>query len=34
MEVESNVFTSGSWIILQATECETTGRRDRQSGGV
>lgn len=34
MEVESNVFTSGRWIVLQAAEGETEGRRDGQSGGV
>lgn len=32
--IGSNVFTSGRWIVLQAVEGETGGRRYRPCGGV
>lgn len=33
MEVESNVFTSGRWIVLPATEGEAGGRWDKAERG-
>lgn len=31
--MESNVFTSGRWIVLQAAEGETEGGKGRQKWG-